>query len=177
MRRSLKTLLVVGVAGAALVTVVVVILVYYQRYQVFVMPTADMVPTIPKDSRILVEVVDEPRIELFRYGDILAFRSPRDPSVLYVKRVVGIPGDQVKIVSKTFSRNGEVQEEPYVTITDQAFTTPSGRLDWLDNMDELRIPQRHVFLMGDNRDRSADSRLYGPVPVENVYGRVIQILE
>lgn len=126
--------------------------------------------------------------------DIVAFRYPRNPSVMFVKRVIGVGGDVVKIDDKKVSLNGKVLVEPYtqfeypsmLDLRDNFPPTPSlletipasWGLDpaWSREMpnyihdDGLHVPQDYLFVMGDNRDNSLDSRFWGFVPLENVVG-------
>jgi signal peptidase I len=126
--------------------------------------------------------------------DIVAFRYPRNPSVMFVKRVIGVGGDVIKIEDKRVSRNGKVLVEPYtqfeypsmLDLRDNFPPTPSlletipasWGLDpaWSREMpnfihdDGLHVPQGYLFVMGDNRDNSLDSRFWGFVPLENVVG-------
>lgn len=126
--------------------------------------------------------------------DIVAFRYPRNPSVMFVKRVIGVGGDVVRIDDKKVYLNGKALFEPYaqfespsdLPLRDDFPPTPSlletlpaaWGLDpeWSREMpnfiqkDGLHVPQGYLFVMGDNRDNSLDSRFWGFVPLENVVG-------
>jgi signal peptidase I len=126
--------------------------------------------------------------------DIVAFRYPRNPSVMFVKRVIGVGGDVVKIEDKKVFLNGRPLFEPYaqfqfpaaMPLRDDFPPTPSlletlpasWGLDpaWTREMpgfirdDGLHVPPGYLFVMGDNRDNSLDSRFWGFVPLENVVG-------
>ncbi|HMD86195.1 MAG TPA: signal peptidase I [Terriglobia bacterium] len=126
--------------------------------------------------------------------DIVAFRYPRNPSVMFVKRVIGVGGDIVKIEDKKVYLNGRPLFEPYaqfqyptsLPLRDDFPPTPSlletlpaaWGLDpaWSREMprfirdDGLHVPPGYLFVMGDNRDNSLDSRFWGFVPLENVVG-------
>ena len=126
--------------------------------------------------------------------DIVAFRYPRNPSVMYVKRVIGVGGDVVRIEDRKVFVNGQPLNEPYIQFQ-YATTLPlrdnfPPSLNVLDTLpaawgldpawsrempnfiqgDGLHVPQGYLFCMGDNRDNSLDSRFWGFVPVENVVG-------
>ena len=106
------------------------------------------------------------RSELFpfhppRRGDVIVFRYPKDPSRDFVKRVIGLPGETVEIHRGTVRIDGEVLEEPYLEERD------------LSNLGPTLVPPDNYFVMGDNRDGSSDSRHWGPVPLENVVGKVL----
>jgi signal peptidase I len=133
-------------------------------------------------------------------GDVVVFRLPKDPSIDYVKRVIGLPGDRIQMVNGVLHINGtpvkREQIEDFVETDDNGReahikqwreTLPNGvshpTLDMIengfyDNTKEYRVPAGHYFMMGDNRDNSSDSRVesaVGYVPAENLIGRV-QIL-
>lgn len=96
-------------------------------------------------------------------GDIIVFRYPPDPTQTpYIKRVIGLPGDQIHIMDGQVSVNGELLIEPYLSIS----TSRGG--DW-------EIPENSLFVMGDNRNNSSDSRSWGMVPMENVIGKALVI--
>lgn len=129
-------------------------------------------------------------------GDVAVFKLPSDPSVDYIKRVVGLPGDTVQVVRGVLHLNGEAVKrervEDFVTrdglgrqikIAQYVETLPGGRSHRileesdsasLDDTPVYRVPQGHYFMMGDNRDNSLDSRVLGMVgyvPLENFIGR------
>lgn len=91
-------------------------------------------------------------------GDIIVFRYPPNPSEQYIKRIIGLPGDQVQITDGKVYINGVLLEEPYIGVA----TTRGG--DWL-------VPEDSLFVMGDNRNNSSDSRVWGMVPMGNIIGR------
>ena len=92
-------------------------------------------------------------------GDVAIFRYPEDPSLDFVKRVIGLPGDTVAIDHGQVFVNGVALDEPYLT-----------QVDYRD-MEERLIPGGSYFVLGDNRRRSDDSRDWGNVPAENFVGR------
>jgi signal peptidase I len=96
-------------------------------------------------------------------GDVIVFKYPPDPSrEPYIKRVIGLPGDLVRIENDSVSINGELLSEPYLTVA----TQQGG---------EWQVPQGNLFVMGDNRNNSSDSRAWGMVPLENVIGKALVI--
>jgi signal peptidase I len=109
-------------------------------------------------------------------GDVVIFRSPQEPGVDLVKRCVGLPGDLVEIRSKDLYINGqEVEDDTYTqhqdpgTYLDIPAYGPQQRRR--DHMAAYHVPEDSYFCLGDNRDRSYDSRFWGPVPVSMVKGR------
>jgi signal peptidase I len=94
---------------------------------------------------------------------VIVFKYPPDPSrEPYIKRVIGLPGDLVRIENGSVSINGKLLSEPYLTVA----TQQGG---------EWRVPQGNLFVMGDNRNNSSDSRAWGMVPLENVIGKALVI--
>ncbi len=126
-------------------------------------------------------------------GDIIVFHYPVDPQQHFVKRVIGVPGDRLRMVNKRVLINGKPLDEPYVhfvePLNDQfrdsfpRVDIPARRLegDWWLQMQklvvdgQLIVPAGHYFVMGDNRDDSLDSRYWGFVPQENIIGRPLVI--
>ena len=94
-----------------------------------------------------------------RRGEIIIFHFPRDQTRDFVKRVIGVAGDEVEIRRGTVFVNGRSLEEPYITHPSEA------------SMSRLIVPPEKFFVLGDNRRASNDSRDWGPVPAENVVGR------
>lgn len=99
-------------------------------------------------------------------GDIIVFQFPEDPSQDYIKRCVATGGDTVEIRDKTLFVNGEAVEEDYTIHRDG-----NVKSDMRDNMAMFRVPPGHLFMMGDNRDFSYDSRFWGPVDMKLVRGK------
>ena len=122
---------------------------------------------------------------------IIVFRYPLDPQTYFVKRVVGVPGDRIRLEDKQVYRNGETLEEPYVIhkstriqqYRDNFPSLPSGGVysDWAEQFQqyvedgEIVVPPGEYFVMGDNRDFSSDSRYWGFVPRENIVGQPLLI--
>jgi signal peptidase I len=126
-------------------------------------------------------------------GDIIVFHYPVDPQQHFVKRVIGLPGDKLRMINKKVFINGRPLDEPYVRFLEPAnnlYRDDFPRLDipvfnmewaWHQQMQklvedgQLIIPQGHYFVMGDNRDDSQDSRYWGFVPRENIIGTPLVI--
>ena len=121
---------------------------------------ASMQPRIEDNERILVNKFIY-RFHGVERSDVVVFYYPRDPSVSYIKRVIGLPGDRVEIRSGNVYVNGKAIEEPYLL--------PQFR-DRYD-MPETIIERGHYFVMGDHRSSSMDSRSFGSVPEKYIYGK------
>lgn len=89
-------------------------------------------------------------------GEIIIFEYPNDPSVDYIKRIVGVPGDIIEVRNKQLFRNGEPVKESYIR-----FTQPDRIEPVRDNFGPVTVPDGKYFVMGDNRDNSLDSRFWG----------------
>ena len=128
--------------------------------QAFVIPTNSMAMSLqPGDHLMVNKLAHAPE-----RGEIVVFRYPRDMQQIFIKRVVGLPGDHIRLENKQVIRNGERLTEPYAQHI--ADSVDSAR----DN-GEYAVPPGTMFVMGDNRDNSLDSRAFGPVPQANFVGR------
>jgi signal peptidase I len=101
-------------------------------------------------------------------GDIIVFKSPKNPDVDYIKRIVGLPGDHVKIQSGKVILNGSTLNENYTNGITNAFEG-----GFLQEGVEVIVPEGTLFVMGDNRPRSSDGREFGFTPQADVIGKVI----
>ncbi len=98
-------------------------------------------------------------------GDIVVFQYPKDPSISYVKRVIGLPGDRVTISGGVVSVNGAELSEPYVLAENNVRFRQDNTI--------FDLPAESYFMMGDNRDHSNDSRFWGPVKQDALEGKVL----
>jgi len=101
--------------------------------------------------------------------DIVVFKYPKDRSTDYIKRVVGVAGDIIEIKNKQVYINGEANVNPHIQFTDKNIMKASAGPR--DNMDPVKVPEGFLFVMGDNRDNSYDSRFWGFVPLKDVLGK------
>lgn len=133
--------------------------------EAFFIPSESMVHTLEVGDRVLTNKFIYRFTEPDR-GDILVFKSVEGGADLknredLIKRVVGVPGDTIAVQKGKLFVNGKPQNEPYVNDATVEFQSPYG---------PKKVPEGHVFMMGDNRGNSADSRVFGPVPYENIEG-------
>jgi signal peptidase I len=147
--------------------------------QAFKIPSGSMLPTLQIGDHLLVsKFVYGPRLEIPftqvslgrlpglrspERGDVIVFVYPKNPSQDFIKRVVAVAGETVEVRDKRLHVNGAPVPDPFATY----------RLGGIGNSQRfgpLLVPEGTVFVMGDNRDESLDSRVWGPVPLENVKG-------
>lgn len=107
-------------------------------------------------------------------GDIVIFKYPRNPKVNYIKRCVAVEGQTVEIRDKVLYIDGKRFPDPHLSKYTDRNTRPQGR-DPRDNFGPYKVPKGHLFMMGDNRDNSADSRYWGTLPRELVLGKAMII--
>jgi len=132
-------------------------------YEVYRVPSNSMAETLIFGDFIMSDSWVYRNVSPKRY-DLVVFLLPKDPSINYVKRVIGMPNDVVKLVNgKLFVNDVEVEEQ-YVKPENNK------RLEILNG--EYVVPKDSYFLLGDNRDHSNDSRFWGFVPSKNIYAKV-----
>ncbi|MCW8855635.1 MAG: signal peptidase I [Gammaproteobacteria bacterium] len=124
-------------------------------------------------------------------GDVVVFRYPRDPSIDYIKRVIGLPGDHIAYYNKVLYINGKPVKREYVSIYNGPGEENTAK-EYLEKLDdrnhimllipgrpsldaEYIVPEGHYFMMGDNRDNSNDSRYWGVVPDKYLVGKAFMI--
>jgi signal peptidase I len=123
-----------------------------------------MLPTIKHGERLQITKLNSTLGETIARGDIVVFRSPMDRSKSYIKRVIGLPGDRIEIHGGEVWRNGSKLVEPYL----------SPRLNISQrSQPTLTVSAKNYFIMGDNRDNSADSTIWGCVPEALIYAKVV----
>jgi signal peptidase I len=127
--------------------------------EAFRIPSESMVPTLLVGDRVFVNKFIYRFAEPER-GDVVVFESVNGGEEDLIKRIVAVAGDSVTVRGGVLSVNEEPQNEPYLNrgIPDDSFFGPT------------RLSEGEVFVMGDNRANSADSRVFGPVPIENIEG-------
>jgi len=214
--------IVVDMARAFFPVIVVVFLIRSFWVEPFKIPSGSMKPTLLVGDFILVNkytygirlpVINKKVIDInpVRRGDVVVFRYPVDPSVDYIKRVIGLPGDKVVYRGKRLTVNGEVvavqgsgyytdQEVNYMRLptflekldgrAHQMMIVPASptvdlaqvrqfpyreNCEYNDDGFGCTVPAGHYFMMGDNRDQSADSRYWGFVPDDHIKGRAFYV--
>jgi len=131
-------------------------------YQPVKVEGTSMMPSLDDQERIFVNKFVY-RLESIQRGDIVVFRYPRDPSKSYIKRVVGVEGDHIRIVAGQVFVNGKPLQEDYVP-TEYADMRSTG---------EIVVPPSSYYVLGDHRSMSNDSRDFGPVSQNFIYGKAV----
>jgi signal peptidase I len=163
---------------AALIAVFLALFIRTFVIQAYKIPSGSMEPTLLVGDHILVNkfiygikapfndktiiAINEPK-----RADIIVFRYPLDKKKDYIKRVIGLPGDTIRIVNKQIFVNGK--------LFDGGFGIYDKNSERHNNLGPIVVPHNSLFVMGDNRDHSYDSRYWGFVPVELVKGKAIII--
>ncbi|MGE5842766.1 MAG: signal peptidase I [Deltaproteobacteria bacterium] len=167
-------------AEAAAIAILLALFIRAFVVQAFKIPSGSMEPTLLVGDHILVNKfiygiktpyfqttlipISEPE-----RGDIIVFIYPEDESKDYIKRVIGLPGDRIQIQGKQVFVNGVPFDDKYGRYDERVGNSGrplDGRWD---------VPKGHYFVMGDNRDHSADSRFWGFVPSSNIKGKAFII--
>ncbi len=165
---------------ALLVALVLALVIRTFLFQAFTIPSGSMLETVQIGDYLLVNkfiyglknpftgtyFIDgkDPQI-----GDIIVFKYPGDPSIDYIKRIEGLPGDVIEVRDKQLYRNGEAVHEDYIQ---HIHPDIIGRLD---NIGPVTVPAGEYFVMGDNRDNSEDSRAWGTVKRGAIQGKAWRI--
>ena len=148
--------------------------------QAFKIPSGSMLPTLQIGDHLLVNKflygVKNPFTGNIlipfgkpNHGDVVVFRFPQDRSVDYIKRVVGVSGDTVVIKNKKVFVNDKVVEEIHAQYTSDSIVPAAAGPR--DNFGPIKVPEGKIFVMGDNRDNSYDSRFWGFVDQRDVLGK------
>ncbi|HKY31620.1 MAG TPA: signal peptidase I [Candidatus Polarisedimenticolia bacterium] len=162
---------------AALVAVILSLFVRTFLFEAYRIPTPSMERSLMVGDHILVDKFAlAPRLDFeggllpirdVRRGDVVIFKFENEAEKDFVKRVVGLPGDEVKVQDKALWVNGKKLVEPYARHDDPE------TLRERDFLAAVTVPPGHYFVMGDNRDNSADSRELGFVPRSRIRGRAL----
>jgi len=210
---SVKEPLLVEYARSFFPIILIVLLLRSFVVEPFRIPSGSMMPTLLVGDFILVNkfayglrlpVLNKKVLEIGEpaRGDVVVFKYPRNPAVDYIKRIVGLPGDQISYRDKTLFINGKAQlQTPIGVYTGTGSgARETGVMEMLEGLDGVKhsillnprvpdfgfgcqvlaqgpvtIPQGHYFAMGDNRDNSNDGRCWGLVPEQNLVGKAFRI--
>ena len=169
-------------------------------YEPFQIPSGSMIPTLEVGDFILVNKYSYGlRLPVTRTkvvsigqperGDVMVFFPPNDDRY-FIKRVLGLPGDEIKIIDNLVYVNGDEAEQtkPMSVEKDPRFVVASENLSGVNHSIQksiisgrlgrnfsIKVPNGHYFMVGDNRDNSSDSRVWGPVPEQNIVGKAVAV--
>lgn len=119
-----------------------------------------MEPTYYNGNRVIVSKIAYKIGEIER-GDVIVFPAPPNPNEDYIKRVIGLPGDEIMILNGDVFVNDVKLDEPYISAPP------------INNMRRTTVPDGNVFVMGDNRNVSSDSRSWGPLAIDDIIGKAV----
>lgn len=171
-------------AKSILIALIIALFIRTFIVQAYKIPSGSMIPTLLIGDYLLVNKLSyglrNPIKDDFLYEwslpkrqEIVVFTYPADKNLDFIKRVIGLPGDTVEIINKKVYVNGAPLEEPYVQFTDKEIYPKD--ISPRDNFGPVVVPQGHIFVLGDNRDQSYDSRFWGFVPLHSLKGKALII--
>lgn len=128
----------------------------------FYIPSPSMEPTLYREDRIIVNKVTY-RFRSPQRGDVIVFKYPLDPRRNFVKRVIAFEGETIEIRNNYVYINGQRLDEPYIPRV------------MVSDFEPVRVPKDHLFVMGDNRNNSDDSRVWGPLNKKYLVGKTVLI--
>lgn len=169
---------------AIIIAIIIALFIRTFIIQAFKIPSGSMIPTlqigdwllvnkfiygikIPALRKTIIPIKDPQR------GDIVVFIYPMDKSKDFIKRVIGVAGDVIEIKNKKVYINGALFDDPYGTFTDSLIIPAA--VQPRDNFGPVKVPEGHIFAMGDNRDNSYDGRFWGFVNLDDVLGKAFII--
>ena len=169
---------------AILLAIVIAFFIRTFVIQAYKIPSGSMKPTLLIGDHILVSKfnygIKLPFIRSTlipvgtpKRGDIVVFIYPEDRSKDFIKRLIGLPGDTIEIRDKKVFLNGQPMNDPHAVHSD-SLVIP-GAVQPRDNFGPIKVPEGKLFVMGDNRDESYDSRFWGFVDVKDVLGKALII--
>lgn len=153
-------------AEALIVAVLLALVIRAFIVQAFKIPSGSMLPTLQIGDHILVNKFIYSFMPI-RRGDIVVFKFPQDETRDFIKRVIGLPGETLEIRGRQILINSAPIQEPYAVYSDGPFARGGNR----DHLGPLVIPAGQLFMMGDNRDHSMDSRVWGFLDERKIKGK------
>jgi signal peptidase I len=175
---------------SVLIALVLALIIRAFLVQAFSIPSGSMEPTLLVGDYLLVNKLSYGIRNPFtnnimiptgtpQRGDIVVFIYPQSPDKDYIKRVIGLPGDRIQIINKKLYINGQLTQIPSPSNNPDApravYLDPEITPTQRDNFGPVEVPKESYFVMGDNRDRSYDSRFWGFVPMKDLKGRAFII--
>ena len=151
----------------AVVALSIFVVVYLFLVQPHEIKGSSMEPNFQNDEYILTDKISFKMREPKR-GEVIIFKAPKNPDVDYIKRVIALPGERVKVQNGAVYVNGNKLNEPYLNDTTNIFPG-----QFMQEGVEITVPESYVFALGDNRQHSSDSREFGPVKEDQIIGRAL----
>jgi len=161
-----------GFFDSLVVAVVIAMVIKGLLLQTYTIPSESMYRTLKVGDFLVLNRLAY-KFDTPHRGDVVVFEYPLEPNKDFIKRVIGTPGDKVKMVDKVIYINGVAQDEKYRRVNGQV-PLPSA-MTTKDNFDEFTVPEGKYFMMGDNRDNSYDSRFWGFVSEDKIKGKALLI--
>lgn len=143
------------------------VIIYLFAAQPHLVKGSSMEPNFHNGDYILTEKISYKFREPER-GEVVVFKAPNRPDADYIKRIIGLPGEKIKVIEGVIYVNGQKLPEQYEPINFQTF---SGR--FLQEGQEFTVPENQYIVFGDNRSHSSDSREFGPVDKDFIIGRAL----
>lgn len=153
-------------AEALIVAVLLALVIRTFVVQAFKIPSGSMLPTLQIGDHLLVNKFIY-YFEPIRRGDIIVFKFPQDETRDFIKRIIGLPGEALEVRGRQVLINGVPLSEPYAVYSDGGLSRVLER----EHLGPLVIPPGKFFMMGDNRDHSMDSRVWGFLDVHKIKGK------
>jgi signal peptidase I len=168
---------------AVVIAIVLALIIRTFLVQSFFIPSGSMEPTLLPGDYILVNKflygvrVPFEGSRLFFHkvpnrGDVIVFIYPKDTSEDFIKRVIGLPGEIVQVVNGNILINNKQLQDPWGYFSK---SEPPGFIEAVENFGPIVVPKDSLFVMGDNRNNSEDSRFWGTLPLKNVLGKAFVI--
>jgi signal peptidase I len=157
-------------AEALIIAVLLALVIRTFVVQAFKIPSGSMLPTLQIGDHILVSKFVY-ALRPIQRGDVIVFKFPQDESRDFIKRVIALPGETLEIRGTQVIINGKPLSEPYADYSDSTLLRSLER----DRLGPLVVPPGHLFMMGDNRDHSMDSRVWGFLDQAKVKGKAFVI--
>lgn len=168
-----KRIIIISILAAGCVLYITLpLLIRTYIFQAYKMPSGSMKPTLLVGDHILADKFPL-NLDKIERGDIIVFVYPPDPRKDFVKRVVGLPGETIEIRDRELYIDGNLLEENYVLHIDNHIFPAD--VNSRDNFGPIRVPENSLFVLGDNREASYDSRFWGFVELTKVKGKVTKI--
>ena len=148
------------------VVIIVVLAALIRQFiiQPFIVDGQSMEPNFQNNDYLITDKISY-RLHTPERGEVIIFHPPDNPSVNYLKRVIGLPGDTVKVSGGNVYVNGKKITEPYLKAGDTTLSPNTGDV-------EITLKDKEYFVLGDNRNHSRDSREIGPIPQANIVSRI-----